>query len=108
MLYILDCSCTRICTYTSHNLFPHCFHIPLEGQHVVGILTQRPAVVQHIAQHPEGVYVALLAARLGEDVLRSKVVEGGVGVDVSTTVPFPKLECGLERLKRKYSPFLTL
>ena len=55
-----------------------------------------PLVVGCVTEHSEGVDVTLLVAGFGEDVLRSKVVQGGVGVQGATTVPLTKCEGCLE------------
>ena len=55
-----------------------------------------PLVVGCVAEHSQGVDVTLLIAGLGEDVLRSKVVQGRVGVQGATTVPLTKCEGCLE------------
>ena len=71
------------------------FHIALEGENIVNILTEWLPVIQHKAHHCIGIDVALFTARLREDIFRGQIVERGVGCQVATTVPLPELKCGL-------------
>jgi len=49
-----------------------------------------------VAEHAEGVHITLLIAGLGEHVLWSKVVQGGIGVKGATTVLHTKRKGYLE------------
>ena len=73
--------------------FVYLLYIRLESEHVIIVLTEGfPLVVDGIAEHPKGVDITELTATLGEDILWSKVVQRGVGVDMLTRVPLTKLK----------------
>jgi len=56
----------------------------------VVLIERLPLVIGCVVEHAEGVHVTLLIAGLGEDVLWSKVVQGGIGVQRAMTVPLSK------------------
>jgi len=62
----------------------------------VVLIERLPLVIGCVAEHAEGVHITLLIAGLGEDVLRSKVVQGGIGVQGATTVPLTERKGFLE------------
>ena len=75
------------------NTRTHLFNVLLVRQHIIVALVKGfSLVVSGEGQHAEGVDVAAFAARLGEDVLRSEVVQGRVGVQGAAAVPLTKLE----------------
>ena len=79
------------------------FNVLFEGEHVVLALVEWfSVVVGSIAEHAKGVNVTQFVAGLGEDVLRSKVVEGRVGVQRTTFVPLTKLKGHLEGRRERW------
>ena len=60
------------------------------------LIERLPLVVGCVAEHAKGVHVTLLVAGFGEDVLWSKVVQGGIGMQGATTVPLTKCKGCLE------------
>ena len=73
--------------------FVYLLYIRLESEHVVIVLTEGfPLVVDSIAEHSKGEDITELTATLGENVLRGKIVQRGVGVDMLTRVPLTKLK----------------
>ena len=57
------------------------------------VLVQRlPLVVSGIDEHPIRVHITGFTARLGQDVLGGKVVQGGVCVTRATSVPLTELK----------------
>ena len=103
---VIKCNCTCLefifisimHVYTFHVHVHVCciaylLYIRLESEHVVTVLTEGfPLVVDGIREHPKGVDITELTATLGEDILRGKVVQRGIGVNMLTGVPLTKLK----------------